>query len=129
MHWHWLRIRIVNHGVCLQTTRPDQTGPGRAVDRGSCGPRCSLFIDHGHLGPYPQSFRPKISFSRLSFVAFLPSQRHLRLELSSYHRACYFLGYYVPCPSHSSSSSPRTNCQAKLNGGNSVVLPKGFRGL
>jgi hypothetical protein len=19
MHWHWLRIRIVNHGVCLQT--------------------------------------------------------------------------------------------------------------
>lgn len=53
MHWHWLRIRIVNHGVCLQTTKPDQTEPGRVVDWGSRGPRCSLFIDHGHLGPYP----------------------------------------------------------------------------
>lgn len=92
----------------------------------SRGPRCSLFIDHGHPGPYPQSFRPKISFSRLSSLLFFhhsvisgwsfqatigPAIRWATLFLAPLSFIFFLSSHKLP---------------SQIKRGNSVVLPKGF---
>jgi hypothetical protein len=96
------------------------------VNRGSRRPQCSLLIDHGHLGPYPQSFRPKISFSRLFSLLFLnhsvTSGWSFQATIGPVIRwATLFLAPLSFIIFRSSHKLP-----SQIKRGNSVVLPKGW---
>lgn len=136
MHWHWL-LPVVSliHAIRLPDFRHTQAGgeAGRQFNkaRGPSRPPRLLSNGNSHLDPYPsKTFCPISSCllqAQLDCSILDRGISFLRLELSSYHRACFF-GWAILLPSLF-LLSPRTNCQAKLGGvGGLVCCCQGFWG-
>ncbi|KAL6855749.1 hypothetical protein J3F83DRAFT_453891 [Trichoderma novae-zelandiae] len=130
-------LRRVTLAYAIRLPDPDtHTGRrrgGQAVDKGGrvSRPPCLLFNGHGHLDPLHQSLCPIFPCFRLNLTAH-PQSRHFPSQAGAFKLPWGLLSGRATLRFLSFSSSPRTDCQAKLGGtvgGDSVLLPRIFGGL